>query len=194
MDLQFQPVRIMEPAIVERLRIAFPEKIFGIERVPPNMTLREFDRVVRQSPCLGLAWMGMKPDSNSGRQLKGKMLWRLFLIFKASNTLDTRFKGDARGLGLDAMVDVAAVLLHGIPFDGIGLSSVTAANAITAEGILDEGVVLAQVDFEIDFMTSPAPYKLKTIADFKGLNITWANGDGVEGSPEIPQTIPTAEE
>ncbi|NLS00183.1 hypothetical protein HGP17_25440 [Rhizobium sp. P38BS-XIX] len=194
MDLQFQPVRMMEPAIVERLRIAFPEKIFGIERVPPTMTLREFERVIRISPFVGLAWMGMKPDPNSGRQLKGKMLWRVYLIFKASGSLETRFKGDAHGLGLDAMIDVSAALLHGIPFDGIGLSSVTAAHAITAEGILDEGVVLAQVDFEIDFQTSPAPYKLKTIEDFKGLNITWAVADGVEGSPELPQNIPTAEE
>ncbi len=181
MELKYAPIRKMEPPIVERLRLAFDEKTFGIDRVPQVLTLKEFERLARLSPFIGLAWIGMKPDPDAGRILKGHMLWRLIIIYKASSTLEARFKGDARGLGLDAMVDVSAVLLHGFTFDDIGLCTVNTVNSVIADGWSDDDLVIAQVDFQIAFSIAPAAFALKTAGDFAALGITWAVGPGDQG-------------
>ncbi len=192
MQLAHAPIRTMEPAIVDRLRLAFPEKTFAIERVPQTMTLTEFQRLAKLSPFIGLAWTGMKSDPDSGRILKGKMLWRLIIIFKASSSLETRFKGDARGLGLDAMVDVSVALLQGAVFDKIGMCNVTLANSVIADGFTDDQVVIAQVDFEISFTTAPPAFDLLSAEAFRRLGVTWAVSDDpnamtVSDEIELPQ-------
>lgn len=193
-DLARQPIRTMEPKIIERLRLAFPEKDFTIERIPQTLTLKEFERLARLTPFIGLAWTGFKPDGDNNRITKGAMLWRLVLLFKASSALETRFKGDARGLGLDAMVDVSIVLMNGAEYPGIGTSHVTLANSVIADGWTDDAIVIAQVDFEIRFTATPAIFKLKTIEDFQALGVTWlVNPAPVEPPPEtgVPVTEDT---
>lgn len=194
MQLSHAPIRLMEPAIVERLRLAFPEKTFAIERVPQTMTIKEFEKISRQSPFIGLAWTGMRPDTASGRILKGKMLWRLIIVFKASSGLETRFKGDARGLGLDAMIDVAIALLQGAEFKGIGFANVTLANSIIADGWSDDAVVIAQVDFDVSFSIAPAAFELKTLDDFQTFGITWALDDDLDPDNTVSDTIAPPQE
>ena len=192
MDLAFAPIRRMEPAIIERLRVAFPPKTFGIERVPQVLTLTEFKRIARLSPFIGLAWVGMRPDKDSGRALKGDMLWRLILVNKASNGLQAIFHGDKLGIGLDAMVDVAAALLHWASIDGTGKATVTGANSVIADGYTDEDVGIVQLDFSISFVTSPADFSLVTIDNFLRLGVSWAvsdnpASDGAESIVEPPE-------
>lgn len=187
MDLATSPIRVMEPAIVERLRLAFPVKDFQIERVPPVLTMKEFERVTRLTPFIGLAWMGIRPDTASGRVLQAAMRWRLVMIVKASNSLETRFKGDTKDIGLDAMVDVAAALLQGHTFPGIGASALTGAEGVYAEGWADEAIVLANVDFEIRYAFSPAALKLVTPGDFRELGVSWLAND--DANVETTQTI-----
>ncbi|MFC3074689.1 hypothetical protein [Shinella pollutisoli] len=189
LDLARQPIRTMAPKIVERLRLAFPEKDFTIERIPQVLTLKEFERLSRLSPFIGLAWTGFKPDGDNNRITKGVMLWRLILIFKASSSLETRFKGDARGLGLDAMVDVSIVLMNGAEFPGIGTSHVTLANSVIADGWTDDALVIAQVDFEVRFTSTPAVYKLVDLADFAAIGASWIVNPAVEGAPSPADDI-----
>lgn len=194
-NLGVTAIRTMEPAIIARLRKVFPEKYFAIERVPSVMTLGEFDRVSRQAPFIGLAWTGMKADGQSGRVLTGEMTWRLWMIVRA-NTLDTRFKGDARDVGLDAMVDLATGLLQGVTFDGIGLCSVTAANAAYAEGHGDDHTACAQVEFSIRYTSSPRAFEIFDGEDFEQINVAWltTDGDPPAADPGVTQTIPMNEE
>ncbi len=192
MQLTYAPIRRMEPPIIERLRIAFDEKTFGIERVPQVLTLKEFGRLATMSPFIGLAWVGMKPDPNAGRILKGNMLWRLILVFKASSSLETRFKGDALDIGLDAMVDVAAVLLQGFTFDGIGLCIVTSINSVIADGWSDDDLVIAQIDFEVAFSIAPAAFNLRTAEDFQRLGITWKTS--TDADRDVTDTIDLPQE
>ena len=189
LDLAHQPIRAMEPMITERLRLAFPAKDFTIDRIPQTLTIKEFERLSKLSPFIGLAWTGFKPDGENNRITKGAMLWRLVLIFKASNTLQTRFKGDARGLGLDAMIDVAIVLMNGWTLPGIGSSHVTLANSVIADGWTDDSIVIAQVDFEIRFSSTLAIYKILTPADFLAIGAAWAVEPEVEGAPEVSDEI-----
>jgi hypothetical protein len=193
MEFAHAPIRNMEPAIVDRLRLAFPAKTFAIERVPQTMTIKEFERIAHLSPFIGLAWTGMRPDTASGRILKGKMLWRLILVYKASSSLEARFKGDARGLGLDAMIDVAIALLQGAEFPGIGFASVTLANSIIADGWSDDAIVIAQVDFDVTFSSTVASFELKTLEDFLRFGIAWAVSDDPDSNP-VSETNSTPEE
>ncbi|WP_050746292.1 MULTISPECIES: hypothetical protein [unclassified Shinella] len=193
LDLARQPIRTMEPVIIERLRLAFPQKDFTVERIPQTLTLKEFERLSRLTPFIGLAWTGFKPDGDNNRITKGAMLWRLVLLFKASNALETRFKGDTRGLGLDAMVDVAMVLMNGAEYPGIGTSHVTLANSVIADGWTDDSIVIAQVDFEVRFTATPATFKLKTLEDFQALGVTWIVNPPEEETP--PETgLPVTED
>ncbi|MBB4122917.1 hypothetical protein [Martelella radicis] len=171
------------PLIEERLRIAFPEKVFAFERVPMAMSLREFNRVSRLTPFLGLAWMGMK-TGNDARLLSGTMQWRLFLVYAASSGLEARFKGDMRGLGLDAMTDVAAVVLNGVSFDDAGVITVTGANPIVADGFADDNIALAQLDFSFSFVASTAELALETADDFDALGVTWALATSDDITPQ----------
>ncbi|MDL2401254.1 hypothetical protein [Rhizobium mayense] len=193
METSYAPIRTMEPAIIDRLRLAFPSKTFKIDRVPQNMTLTEFDSVTKTTPFIGLAWVGMRTDPDAGRRLKGQMLWRLVLIYKSSRALIGRFKGDALDIGLDAMADVATIMLHGVTFPGIGACRVTAANSIVADGFAADDIVLAQVDFEIAFTANVNDLKLEQLEDFRTLGMTWTFADDpdaptVSAEINIPQT------
>lgn len=189
MNLDHAPIRKMEPLIIERLRLAFPAKTFAIERVPQNMTLKEFGQIARLSPFIGLAWTGMRPDAANSRILKGNMLWRLFLIYKASNGLESRFKGDAKGIGLDAMNDVSVALLQGAELPGVGVATVKLANSIIADGWSDDDIVLSQVDFEVSFTSLVASFELKTVEALRSIGVTWAlPGDDDAATDEL--TIP----
>ncbi|KQY45351.1 hypothetical protein ASD46_09540 [Rhizobium sp. Root491] len=174
------PIRNQEPLIIERLRIAFPEKIFTIERVPQVLSIKQFTRIANQTPYIGLAWTGMKPDADNGRMLKGNMLWRLILVSAVSSGLEARLKGDKYDIGMDAMVDVASVLLQGVNFDGQGVTSVTLANSVIADGWSDDNVAIAQVDFTFSFACRAAATGKMQLDDFKALGITWS----VNGSPD----------
>lgn len=183
LEVQHTNIRKMEPKLTERLRLAFPEKTFAIERVPQVMTVKEFGRLSQLSPFIGLAWVGFRAANDSGRLLKGYMLWRLILIFKASNGLQTRFKGDARGLGLDAMIDVSVALLHGWTIPNTGHVEVTGANSVIADGWSDDDVVIAQVDFQILCAVSTANLNLITPEDFRALAIDWMVGTAPDAVP-----------
>lgn len=189
------PIRNQEPLIIERLRIAFPAKTFTIERVPQTMSLTEFKRIAKLTPFIGLAWTGMKPDGDNGRLLKGNMLWRLILVNLVSSGLEARFKGDRSDIGMDAMVDVAAVLLQGVSFPGQGTTNVTLANSVIADGWSDDNIAISQLDFSFSFACRVAATGKMTPEDFKGLGITWSltddpNSDTVEDDLSLSQEQP----
>lgn len=177
MDLSTSPIRSIEPLIVARLRLAFPEKDFSLDRIPSVLTVKEFDQVIRLTPFLGLAFLGIRSDPKSGRILQAAMRWRLVMVVKASRDLRTRFSGDAHEIGLDAMTDVAIALLQGASLPGIGEMHVTSAEAVYADGWSDDATVLNQIDFEVAYSTSPAPFKLVTIDDLQRIGVTWLNPD-----------------
>jgi len=190
-NLEATAIRVMAPAIVDRLRLAFPEKFFGIERVPSTLSMTEYKRLVRLSPFIGLSWVGFKKDGTSGRILKGRHQWRLTLIVRASNGLEARFMGDHSDIGLDAMVDVSMVLLQGAVFPNIGDVSVNDANAVYAEGAEDDDVALAHLNFEISYSAPLSDLKLLDASNLETLQITWSlDGEANEGGhPHNNQTI-----
>lgn len=190
MDISTAPIRTMEAAITARLRLAFPVKTFAIERVPLVLTIKEFERIARAVPYIGLAWGGFRPDGQTNARLtKGEMRWRVILVYRASNSLEARFKGDARGIGLDAMTDVAMLLLNGAVFEDIGTSHVTGSASVFADGWSDDQLVISQVDFSVAFQSSSAALKLTTAADFERMGITWSVAPEDEDAPAVTDTL-----
>lgn len=195
MDISMMPIRAMEPHIVARLRLGFPSSAFAIERVPQILTLIEFERVVRRSPFIGLAWTGFRPDGQTnGRITKGDMLWRLILVLKASNSLETRFKGDKRDIGLDAMLDLAIVLLNGAVFEDIGTCQVISAASVIADGWTKDDLVIAQVDFSVKFSATIARIGVLTADDFERMGISWTFEPADEEAPSVTNLIELTED
>ncbi|TCT35376.1 hypothetical protein EDC90_102631 [Martelella mediterranea] len=176
-------IATQDELITKRLRIAFPERVFNLERVPMAMTMREFNRLARMTPFLGLAWLGMKVGDGA-RNLAGSMQWRLYLLTSTSSGLEARFKGDARGVGLDAIVNVAAAVLNGVSFPDAGTLTVTGASAIAADGFTDDNIALAQVDFQFSFCTSTNDLELETAEDFEALGVTWSLAESNDITPQ----------
>lgn len=192
-SFELAPIRRQEPLITERLRLAFPKNPFVIERVPQNLSTTEFKRIVRQTPFLGLAWAGMKPDASSGRQLKGDMQWRLILINRVSSGLEARFKGDKQDIGMDAMTDVGMAILHGASFKGVGTTKVTQVSSLIAEGWADDDIAISQIDFDFSFVTSPADFSIMSSDAFEALDITWSVNGSV-GPGDINDSIQPPQE
>ncbi|EHS51494.1 hypothetical protein PDO_1885 [Rhizobium sp. PDO1-076] len=192
-SFELAPIRRQEPLIRGRLRMVFPEHPFTIDRVPQNLSVGEFRRVVRMTPFLGLAWAGMKPDDSSGRQLKGDMQWRLILINRVSSGLEARFKGDKQDIGMDAMTDVGMAILHGASFQGVGTTTVTQVSSLIAEGYADDDIAISQIDFTFSFVTSPADFSITSQELFEALDITWSV-NGSAGPGDINDSIQPPQE
>lgn len=180
------PIRNMEPLIIERIRLAFPQEAFTIERVSSIVSPDEFSDLVVKSPALCLAWMGVRPEGSSARTLRGRAQWRLILIYKSSAKPENRFRGDAFGWGLDDMVDVAMMILHGWTIADVGSCYVSGSDAVGVQGFEDQQVVVAQVDFEVSFTSLVSALDVVTTGDLERIGATWI----VNGSEEtVTETI-----
>lgn len=192
-NLASTAIRTMSPAIVERLRLAFPDKIFGIERVPSMLNGREFNEVTRKTPFIGLSWVGMKKDSDSGRLLKGHHQWQLTLVVQASGSLRVRYEGDHSDIGIDAMIDVAVALLQGATLEDIGSVTVTDAKSVFAQGLNDDDIALAHIYFDVSFTAPLQDLALVNAASLNQMQITWSTTQ--DGDPDDnTQTIQSQNE
>lgn len=180
-DKSQAPIALQEPLLIERLRAGFPAQMFKIERVSSAMTANEFNRWINNGCFLGLAWSGMKAGETE-RRLTGDMRWSLFIVYRSTSSLEARFKGDVKGLGIDAMVDVACALIHGFS-NKTGRCAVTAANAVIPEGFANDAVVVAQVDFTFSFATDTAALDIEAGDDLAEIGVTWSLADAPEGAP-----------
>lgn len=195
MDVSLMPIRSMAPLIMARLRKVFPENKFQLDRVPSILTLNEFERLTRQSPFLGLAFAGMKPDGASGRRLLCKYQWRLVIILKATGNFNRRFCGDARDFGLDDLTDVATAILHGHTLPDIGACAVTGLETVYAEGWSDQATVLAHINFEVMTALAAGDLRLETPEDFESIHAVWLldaddaeKGDHSNGTDRTDET------
>lgn len=173
MDITKTPIRLMAPAIEKRLRKVFPSKYFSLERSQPTMSLEDFSRLTRQAPFVGLAFCGLQTDQNAGEYLSAVWNWKLVIVAKASGGFDRKVKGDVFDIGLDAIIDVACVVLHGHTFQDIGPCTVGRAEVIYNEGADKNAKILAHVDFQIHTTSAVGALALETPEDFSAIGANW---------------------
>jgi len=177
MDMSLNPIRSMEPLLLKRLRLGFPQKQFQMERVAPGMDAAEVERLTRQTPYIGLAFSGLRNDASAGRFVQGVWAWKLVIVCKAVGNFNRRVKGDKFDIGLDDIMDVAATILHGVSLDEIGLVSVVSSDVVYSQGWGDKAIVLAHLDFNVRTNMASGDLKLESFQDFKGINAGWLLGD-----------------
>lgn len=177
MDTTLMPIRSLSPVIINRLQKVFPKNKFKVERCQPTLSMDEFNRLTRLTPYIGLACCGFRTNPDAGEYLSGSVLWRLVIVCKASGDYDRRIKGDAFDIGLDDIMDVATVILHGYTFEDIGCCSVEKSEVVYSEGTSRNACVLAQIDFNIQTTITTGSLKLETPEEFHGLKAFWMLSD-----------------
>jgi len=173
MDYSLNPIRSMEPLLLKRLRLVFPPRQFQMERVAPVMEAPEFERLTRQAPYIGLAFNGFRNDAQAGRFVQGIWNWKLIIVARAVGNFNRRVKGDKFDIGLDDIMDVASVILHGVSLDEIGIVSVVSSDVVYSQSWGDKAIVLAHLDFNVRTNMGQAVLRLESLEDFKGINATW---------------------
>ena len=153
-----------------RLEAVFPPARFdhGWLSIAPGR--EEWKRVVRRVPFVGLTWLSATPDPKAGRVLRARGSFRVLLV-NAHPDVAARFVGDSIGPGQFAMVQVAALALHGLtpepvaatgavdPGDAIedvGALDVTEITALTSEDWLPDDRAVAALVVQTDFTMTDA--------------------------------------
>lgn len=174
-------------AIIERLRLVFPENIFQIALIPAAIKKTDMDRLVARKPFIGIAWTGYKPDAS--RTLSGVASWTVLLGCDNASGVDARLKGDTKGIGLFGMITAAAGVLHGWTIADIGAVSVTAVDPADTDAWADSRLAIAAIDialpFTLDAVSPDDP------ADFLSLGLTWLLPPPADPGPSGVLTVRT---
>lgn len=161
-------------ALSERLKLAFPEKLFQHQFVPAKLTAADWKQLTRITPFVGLGWNDIEPNPDAGRLFSGESRWTVFLVTKNAQGIGPRYFGDARAPGLFSMVQAAVALLNGFTIEDVGTAFVTKAGNLYAEGWDTDESAIGGVDVSVGF-TLPIGDGVDGIEldDFKTFEITW---------------------
>lgn len=173
---QVAPLVASAAAIEAQLRRFFPAGQFAFAFVPEQADAVVWRELTRRTPFIGLAWNGIAPDRQSGRDLAGACNWSLMLVTKHSE-MTRRYLGDSTTPALLNMVWVACLALHGHALrtpDGLPLGTigVTSAGNAAAAGWGEGQMGLATVEFATPLPT-PGDAYTGAIPDFLELGVTW---------------------
>ena len=173
------PLTTIHRAILARLQLGFPLTRFQYAFMPPRLSQKGWNELLRRPPFIGIGWNSLEGGKDS-RIFEGRSRWSIFLATKNQNSIDGRYIGDSFGPGLFTMVQAAVGLLHGYVIKGIGNVEVTAVSNAYAEN-WDDDAAIAIVDLSIgttmalpDVVSAPGDLGL-----FQQLFATW-NLSGVD--------------
>jgi hypothetical protein len=154
-------------AVQRRLNEVFLPDKWRFEVCADPMTLREFQRIIGTTPTLAFAWNGFEPG-NQARAVTGKARFALTIIVKNEMSPVARLVGDARGPGLWPSVQTAIKYLHGATLGDLCSLAVTKAQSAYAEGVINEAMAMARIDFEttLTFPPEPADEFLRMVNSF----------------------------
>lgn len=185
-----QKLATISNALVTRLRLVFPDGLFQVSMLPATPKKRDMDTIVTRKPFVGLAWISFTPDG-SPRTLKGTAKFSLLLVCQNQRSVEERLKGDARGIGLYAMVTAAAGVLHGFTIADCGAVQVTDTGAALVEDWGDDSLAMAALDLSIPIILDADPSD--NPQDFLRLGVTWnLPGPAGQGEPSYQLNVRTS--
>lgn len=143
------PLSKVGQALMAQLAALFPPASFELRVVPAPLTAKVWTELTRRMPFVGLGWNGFEatgPTPTGGVQ--GMARYSVFLAVRNAKGPMERYYGDALGLGLFAMVSVAAAGLNQWKMPGVGSVIVTKVDHSSFDGA-DENMALAVLDIEV---------------------------------------------
>ena len=179
-------------AIQARLRLVFPERpglggfVHGV--VPPMMSPAVWDRLSKETPFIGLGWVGW-PSKGARRAYAGDLHYALFLADR-NPLLDRQLTGDAFAPGVFAMVSAALAALQGFRVDGIGSVEIVEASGVWSEDWVRDDQQTAGLRITIPGVQLDDALAAASLDDFKLMAAAWGfaddgSADGLTGTQDF---------
>ena len=147
------PIIEIGEAIAERLKFAFPPERFTHEFLPAKLDARQWDKLLRRTPFVGLGFADNEPKLDSSNHFTGAVTWAVFLGTRNESGPRARFYGDKQAPGVLQMMQVAVAALQGhtLKADGVKLGTVYAVRAANAfaEEWKDDAVAMVQLGLSV---------------------------------------------
>jgi len=161
------------------LRERFPASRWHMEHVPTPLTLQEFQRLLGQTPWIGIAWSETRSGASAGRSTPVALAATVTLCLKNPGRPGRLF-GDDAGPGLYPSAELARLALHGRAIDGIGTLGVVRTGQAYSDGHGDLSVAIAVLEVEATTRALTPIAEGDEPPDFERLATSWdlAAGDG----------------
>lgn len=176
----------IEDAIVGRLRWAFESKVRTIEGVPAQLTADELKRVARLTPALLVAFLTADKGA-SDRLLDATSSWSVFVVVDNAAGDPARRRGDARGIGAFAMIEVAGMALHGwAPQGATGPLRLARVENLFSDAFAGLGLAVYALTFTLPLELASGLDAEQDIGEFLRLYADWDVPVFGNVGPEIP--------
>jgi hypothetical protein len=145
------PLESITLALRERLILAFPTTKFDHQFVPPRVSKKQWDTLLRRPPFVGIGWMDLDPKRKAGaRTFTADAMFNITLVTVNQGGVKPGLLGDTLAPGIMRMVGAAIGVLHGYSFPDIGTATVTHVSAATSDDWENENLFAASLDLSID--------------------------------------------
>jgi hypothetical protein len=144
------PLETIALALRDRLIVAFPENKFDHQFVPPRVSKKQWDVLLRRPPFIGIGWMELDPKRMAGaRSFNAEVQFNVTLVTVNQSGVKAGLLGDTLAPGIMRMVGAAIGILHGYTFPDIGSVSVMRAVAATSDEWENDNLFAASLDLSI---------------------------------------------
>lgn len=144
-------------ALTARLELAFPAQQFRRVAVPAKPSRQTWDRLLTTLPFVGLCWLGLAPQRDTGTTFRCSADWLVYLACKNPRP-ELLLAGDPYGVGQLGLASLGAALLHGWSVPDLGTWRVAGVdNAAPQEMVGEEvGLVALQVGCTLSLVDAAA--------------------------------------
>lgn len=165
------PLFDCKTALWERLELGFPEKQFARAVLPARPSADTWKRAFTRPPMIGIAWLGLTPQKESGRKLRASSNWMLFFVCRNPKP-EALLTGDAYGVGMLGLAGLASALLHDWTVPGLGTWSIRTIDNAALQDFIDEelGVVALEVSCDLTVIDVDAA---DALPEFLRLGAQW---------------------
>ena len=179
------PLFDADAALAARLKLVFPTKQFQHDVMPAKLDRGAWEKLAERAPFVGRVWTGWPAAQSCGRIFNGRASWQVFLLAYNPRS-EPLFRGDAKGIGLFAMAQMAVAAVHGWTAEGLGTWSVDGVqNSITDDWQdASRGLLVMGASIGLELVDDVAFAQLD---EFLRLGVTW-------DSPAIAEQVQTVRE
>lgn len=187
------PMPAIARSLQARLQEVFPLTVFQHEIVPANVNAREWAKLVRRTPFVGVGWSTVSSAGGSAL-FSGSSTWTIFLAVTNERGIAQRYYGDAQAPGLFHLVQIAIAAVNGMQArdaNGTKVGSVVVKRASNAHGEnFDTNQAIAVIDCDVSITMEP-PDVMPAPGDigmFQQIAATWDFG-GNHGGEDVLEDV-----